>query len=483
MKNDKSILGYKQAPGCKTWQVIPNLSLDKVEQATQPKANGLQDGSQNYPPAGYTDRAETENRVIYQAEEYLANVNDHANKEMTDIDRKIQETAVTREDTFSDLTASADKEFQHYLLQVQPELQRLRVEERQQLRYFKLFKAKNRLERLASYPESRWFNFAVLAFCVLCECVANMYFFAAGSQLGLLGGFSQAFIISVCNVGVSFYVGRFALPNICHINWLRKVFGVLAFICWCIGIFAYHLVVAHYRDMLAVDASRALTGAVAKCMADPLGLQSLDSVLVLVIGWFISIVTIIDGFKFDDRYPGFGEEDRKYQQKRLAYEAKEKEVRDRMADSIHQAEKQVAERLQQHEHNHARTSDLYTGATSVVDHFSNVYNQVDEIVNAAISKYRTANRQIRTDADPASFATMPKVKRLIEVEKFHRQLDQFKAVKDTSSGLLEQNRRHAAMVQTALAGSAASLIERMDRLAEDVSTKAEKEISIINQEV
>jgi len=483
MSNDtKSILGYKQAPGCRRWEVLPNLTLDRVERSTQPEKNGLNDGSRNYPSADSNEFAETEKRIVFVAEEFLSNVNDLANKEMTDINRQIGDCTVTQEDAFADLEAAADKEFQRYALQARPELQRLRVEERQQLRNFKLFKAKNDLERLASYPESRWFHAALIALAILVECGANTYFFAAGSELGLLGGFFQALLISAGNVAVSLCAGRLALPSLHHVNRYRVVAGVAGFCAWIAGISVYHLLVAHYRDMLAIDLDKAVTGAIGSFAASPFHLESLDSILVLVIGLVISIFALIEGYKFDEKYPGYGEEDRKYKQKRREYETKEAEVRTKMAACISDAEKRIAERLNGYEEKFAKMTDLLSGAGSVVEHFENIYSQVDDIVAAAVSKYRSCNRKIRTDVDPASFANTPKAKRMLEVEKFQRKLDEFREFKDSSAKLLEKIRLHALRVQTMLTEKTNTMLERIEQLAEDVGNRADQEIKM-NQEV
>ncbi len=483
MKKDKSILGYKQAPGSKVWETIPTLTREQVEKVTQPEANGLTDGHGNKPSAKSVERAETENRILFQAEEYLANVNDLGNKEMTDLGRKLEEHALSHEDTFADLKASAEKEFQHYLLEVHPELQHLRVEERLQWRNFKLFKAKNHLDRLASYPESRWFHAGLIAIIMLVECLANTYFFAAGSDLGLLGGFFQATLISGVNVAFCLLVGRMALSNLHHLNLWRKIAGGCGFLLWTVSVLAYHLLVAHYRDMLAIDVEGALANAVSHFAAAPFQLQSLDSILVLAVGCVVSIIALIDGYKLDDPYPGYGEEDRNYKKKLQAYRAKEKEVRSRLATGIRETEQQVAERVRGYEENHAKTNDLFTGAISVVDHFSNIYSQVDDVVGAAINSYRAANRKIRTEPDPPSFALMPKAKRLIEEEKFHHQLEQFRNLRDRSAQLLDTMHRHSADVLASLQEQTATMLDRIEQLAEDIRGKADREVVELNQEV
>jgi hypothetical protein len=480
-KQDLSIQGYRQAPGAKVWEVLPNLSLEKVEQMTQPKKNGEENGKSNVPAAGAKEPAETETRIVYLAEEHLATINDMATKELTDIDRQINDCVVNRADAFHDLETAADTEFQRYLLLAKPELQKLRVEERRQLRDLKFFKARNGLDRLAAYPESLWLHVAFVAVAVLVECVFNTYFFAAGSELGQLGGFFQALLISAGNVATALVVGRLALTNLHHVDWRRVTAGAAGFIAWIAGVTAYHLLVAHYRDTLAIDTQSAIVGALDSFATSPLHLESLDSVLVLVIGAVISLIALIDGYKFDDPYPGYGEQDRRYQQKRRAYEAKEVEVRQRLAATIQDAERRVQERLQTYEAKSGRMTDLITGVAAVVDHFENLYQQVDDIVRAAITQYRTANRKIRTEADPASFASTPQAKRLLEVDKYRRHLGRYEAIQEKTARVLEDIRSHASQVLIRLVSRTEAMMENMENLNADLSTLADQEIAAYNK--
>lgn len=84
---------------------------------------------------------------------------------------------------FVDLTREPRKEFNKYRVAVDPELTRLRMEERKALRDLNRFKADHGLQRTAVYPESHVKHFAMVFLFLLGECIANTYFFAANSDL------------------------------------------------------------------------------------------------------------------------------------------------------------------------------------------------------------------------------------------------------------------------------------------------------------
>lgn len=472
-----SILGYKQAPGSKFWKIIPELTLDQVVKATRPRDNGQSDGSRNYPETDSRQFAETESRVVYETENYLKNVDDMINKEFTDIIRQAEPLSLANvDDDFIDLKVEAEKNFNQYSLKSLPELKHLRVEERRELRNLKLFKERNNLDRLAKYPSSRLLHIAMLAACLVAECWANMYYFAAGDDLGYLGGFFQALGVSLGNIAISFTCGRLALTSMHHISRLRVFFGAIGFGLWLGVISVYHLLIAHYRDLLLIDPDNAMLGAWDKFRSTPFGFESMESGVVLLIGLIIAIAALIDGYKFDDAYPGFGKHDRDYMKKLDSLRQAESVLRETMASSFGNAEKKVVDRLKGYDEREHKLSDLYTGASSVVDHFDNIYKQVDEIVHSAVTTYREANLRIRTDEAPVSFSIMPVVERLLHQDKFARKIEELRAIKEATTVRLAELRKKAASVLKSLAQESEKMSNRIESLTDEVDKKAAEQI-------
>ena len=72
-----------------------------------------------------------------------------------------------------------------------------RRNERIHLAELSAFEDEHKLVNGAEYPESQINHWAVVGAMVLIESIANSYFFAKGSDLGLVGSILQAMIISV----------------------------------------------------------------------------------------------------------------------------------------------------------------------------------------------------------------------------------------------------------------------------------------------
>lgn len=154
----------------------------------------------------------------------------------------------------------------------------------------------------ARYPESNVWHLAILFFSMLVEGVANMSFFP--QDLGLIGGFTTAFLVSLANVAVCFVVGWIFLRQVNHVKLYRKLLGGGVFVLTLVLIFGLHSSVAQFRELAVRTPDATFFNALT---FDPRGLSDVESLLLLAIGWVISVVAFWKGYTFDDPYPGFGE--------------------------------------------------------------------------------------------------------------------------------------------------------------------------------
>lgn len=169
----------------------------------------------------------------------------------------------------------------------------------------------NKLNREAHYPKSlaKTAMFLVgLAF-VVGEGFINSFFFAQGMDSGLVGGFTQAIILAAVNFLVPVLLGRSLIPNVNHVHLGRRLigyFGVLLSLAF-MGCMA--LAIGHYREAmtLAVDEQiNATTLALDTLLATPFGLTDLSSWLLCLISIVFAFVGLLEGYKLDDPYPGYG---------------------------------------------------------------------------------------------------------------------------------------------------------------------------------
>ncbi|MHA6288196.1 hypothetical protein [Maricaulis sp. CAU 1757] len=174
------------------------------------------------------------------------------------------------------------------------------------------------IDRAAIYPKSHILHFSVLAALILFEGLANAYFFSRGSDLGLLGGWLQAITVSFTNVIAAFFLVGFI--GLRHMSNVRKpVIAGLAGIgvtVSVVALLALNLTASHFRDLLELNAATlALGGAettgqvlapVEAAFSNPLGIQTLEAMLLLVLGITFAAIAAYKGRTFDDAIPGYG---------------------------------------------------------------------------------------------------------------------------------------------------------------------------------
>lgn len=174
------------------------------------------------------------------------------------------------------------------------------------------------IERSAIYPDSHILTFSVLAILVLFEGLANAYFFAGSSDLGLLGGWLQAITVSFVNVITAFFViGYLCLRHLTNPqkrwSFIAAAIGLpisVAFIA------VLNLAAAHYRDLLEIHAATLAIGGtevtgeliapIQHLIAAPFSFQTLEAYLLLTLGLTFAIIAAYKGRTFDDAIPGFG---------------------------------------------------------------------------------------------------------------------------------------------------------------------------------
>jgi hypothetical protein len=243
-------------------------------------------------------------------------------------------------------------------------------EERRRLADLERFKTENRITREAHYPSSPTLSFGVLFVLVLVEACINGVLFAESSDQGLLGGWLEAVVLSVTNVGAAFLIGRIVFPQMHRRGVFLPAFATGVSAVGVTLILGVNLFGAHYRDFKAETAAlettvqapaapkpgtTILTGgakpiantiagqkakpstlanatplqaevgtkqkqterqAIVKALERPFDLESFTSFFLLVLGSCGAIIAAWDGYKFDDPFPGYGKRHRRYMESR-----------------------------------------------------------------------------------------------------------------------------------------------------------------------
>jgi len=176
------------------------------------------------------------------------------------------------------------------------------------------YKAMNEMgvHRASKRPESRIVPVVIVLGFIALEAFINGTFLAAGSEGGLIGGWVTALGISFFNVVLlGFMFGAMALRELSHHRLYRKLLGTLALCAVLAVAYSSNLLVAHYRDALGgSDPDNAGEAALANWLTNPvnpLKVSGVQSLWLLGIGIAFTIMGLVDGYLFEDPYPGYGQ--------------------------------------------------------------------------------------------------------------------------------------------------------------------------------
>lgn len=168
------------------------------------------------------------------------------------------------------------------------------------------------VHRASKRPESRALHLVIIAIFIIAEAAINGSFLAVGVEGGLLMGWLMALGISFFNVVLlGFIFGATGIRQINHHRLYRKLLG--AFVLCAVLAIAYssNLLVAHYRDALdGTDPDNASSTALTVWLTNPvnpLKVNGVQSLWLLGLGIAFTVVGIIDGYLFEDPYPGYGQ--------------------------------------------------------------------------------------------------------------------------------------------------------------------------------
>jgi len=266
------------------------------------------------------------------------------------------------------------------------------------------FRKKHRLIRAAEERSStaRWVALVMLM--LLFESVLNGYLFAQKNELGLLGGAMAAVLISLANVGLSSILGYYS-RFINSVKFLSKLWGLILTLAWIGMVAAFNLAVAHFRDAVQIigDWSVAANTATETLIEAPLGIASIESWLLIVLGCLISLLAFMKAYYADDPYPRYGKYVRMLIDARMEYTDVLNDAlgilevrRDDAIGELKEADQFVNQEL-------SEAIDAVSGRSTLQSHLGNFLQLCELSVRQLLKQYRDHNRARRESDAPKYF--------------------------------------------------------------------------------
>lgn len=273
------------------------------------------------------------------------------------------------------------------------------------------FRRQNKISHLANYPDSKTLLVAVVTAILLVEAILNGYFFAKANEFGLVGGIGQALITAGINIAVGWLFGRCLFTQINHCNKFRSYLAIVVVPIAFIGIVIfYNLFIGHFRDALATavdttsmqytDVGRNVLQSV---LSDPLGLQSFDSWLLVLLGIIFALVAAVDGYLFNDPYPGYGRIAKRYEDARHDYMDDKSDLMDHLAE-LRDDELDGIDVIKNHiEAQSGLIQNVISWSKKSETEAKSYLNDLELKCNHVLQLYRTSNTEARSDKSPDYF--------------------------------------------------------------------------------
>ena len=204
---------------------------------------------------------------------------------------------------------------------------------------FQAFVRRNRLEDVSPVIRTQrelangWLWVAAI---VGIETGLNGVFFATGSEQGLVGGVTEAFVLSILNVALAVAMGLFALRYARHVALAWKLVACAAIVLLLAGVLSLNLLIAHYREAFIV-AGEVGTGVDFRQVLEtvstrPWSVQDPKSWMLGALGVVLNLFAIWKIYGLVDPYPGYGKLARRLENEALKYSDLQREVIQLLSD-------------------------------------------------------------------------------------------------------------------------------------------------------
>ncbi len=296
---------------------FPNVKVKIIEDKIDVTKNAQTDGKLNEPKSSSKTLSVCENEGVVSADEFRAKEVSKATIVLANLEEKIRESQLKiDQDNFH--SAQFKNDVNDQLINADAKLSNLKDifdKEDQQVRNFK---RENHLTREPSTLTTgkMLLGFFIIGFLFVFETIVNSNLLAPAMSRGLAEGRAIAAGVAALNVFVSFGVGYFALKNFHHIKISRKVFSQIILTIYLIFTFYLNWALGAYRaiheatganalDILSGNASNVDTSTLQAHYPWTVDL-TFTSMILIFIGILFAIISLLDGWLYNDRYPGFG---------------------------------------------------------------------------------------------------------------------------------------------------------------------------------
>ena len=398
---------------------FPSVRVKILEDKIEVTKNAQTDGKLNIPPTESKHLTVCENEAVANADEFRASQVKHATRTLKNLEDNIRNSQ-SQLDQENFHTAQFKNLVNDTIISADGKLSNLKDIFDKEDKQVKNFKHENHLTR---EPESLTAIKIILGFLIVgvlfvIELMVNSNLLAPAMASGLAEGRAIAASVAGLNVFVSFGVGYYVLKNFQqNVRWKLRIVSQICLAIYLIFIFYLNWALGAYRaihEATGTNMLDRLQGSTS--IVDPSSLQAhlpwtvdltFTSLILVFVGIGFAIASLVDGYVFNDRYPGYGSI------AKLRDETKKEidRLRERLNPEINRIFKdeirKTKEKSQSIIQNILRKEWIPNISTlqNIFDEYKRFIEEVNGALTHTVGEYRRINETYRSKPAPEYFAS------------------------------------------------------------------------------
>ena len=385
--------------------LVPKPDYRSLEKKLKPVERGESRGEQGLPADNTKDPDEVEREIRATYQEMVSDAARKVGEQVQAYNARLLGCDMSSFiDDLKTHCRSAIADFKAQVKQDILELQRLNQKVNDKRQDLENFRAAHELTRSADYPEgasTRW-RWAIILVIFVIESLANAGFLAKANEGGLIGAYIEAIAFSAVNIITGCLVGSFFRYR----NYQGAVQKAGAWVFLSSGAalaLLLNLALAHYREVSGLGlVGAAGQEAFARMAANPMGLSEIQGWILFALGFLFWVISVIDAYGLDDRYPGYGKVDRSLRSAIDELSEARTIVIEALSERRVDGEEDLKETRKGLNQLHNQVSHIFTMKDALIKDWKQFTGICEDQCAQMLGSYRDANRSVRQKA-PRSF--------------------------------------------------------------------------------
>lgn len=411
----RAVHDWDNVPGFnrKTEEYV-RLDLDKWLADHGVLAEGKRRGAKNQPSAHAADMDGMESRIVAWINRRGRICRENVSGHLSDLERNLADMENSEELTIlgqrvGQESRNADIALKSKVRDGRVDMMASEDDVRRGERDFKEFRIRSKLMRRPDFSKRKSALKFIFGF-LFVEVILNATLLMDVNAFGLLGSATQMGLIGAINVLIAGVAMGGLLRQLFHVAMPRKVLSSLVMVPLILGVGVFNLLVAHFRDSMqavldnpAADVFMVGADTFQRFSTGFVSLDSFQSALLALLGFLFFCVASWKWLQRDDLYPGYGQLARRLDEAREAYRKCYHQAQQELRGVFNDYQSQLKDILHELKIKQTKWRDICTRGNRLVEEYAVNLKQYEDDLNFLLNDYRTANRDTRTEPEPAYF--------------------------------------------------------------------------------